>query len=237
MRVLLVNANTDAGMTDRLIALAEAQAQAGVSFRGATGRFGARYIASRAASAIAAHAALDAYAAEGAGCDAVLLACFGDPGLDALREVAPVPVVGLADASGEAACRIGRRFGVVTGGAAWAPMLREFYAARGLGQRLAGVRTVAPSGGEIARDPDAALDLLAAACRECAEADGAEVVVLGGAGLAGLASRLEGRVGVPVLCSVETGLRAVLAATRQPQPPRPSVEAVGLSPELARLLS
>lgn len=80
----------------------------------------------------------------------MLLACFGDPGLDALREVAPIPVVGLADAAGEAAIRLGRRFGVVTGGAAWAPMLTEFYAARGLADRLAGC---APSRRPALRSP------------------------------------------------------------------------------------
>lgn len=237
MAILLLNGNTDETMTGRLLGMARAMAPAGVEFRGATARFGARYIASRAASAIAAHAALDAYAAEGAGADAVLLACFGDPGLDALREVAPVPVVGLADASAEAACRIGRRFGVVTGGAAWGPMLEEFFAARSLSSRLAGVRTVAPSGADIARDPEGALGVLAQACRDSAEIDGADVVVLGGAGLAGLAPRLEGRVRVPVLCSVTLGIRAVLSATRHALPPRAPVETTGLSPELARLLS
>jgi Asp/Glu/hydantoin racemase len=238
MRVLLINANTDAAITGRLVAIATAMAPSGLVFAGATARFGARYIASRAASAIAAHAALDAFAAEGAGADAVLLGCFGDPGLDALREVSAVPVVGLAEAAAAAALRLAPRFGVVTGGAAWGPMLAEFYAARGLGAALAGVRTVAPSGGEIARDPEGALDLLAAACRASAAEDGAGVVVLGGAGLAGLAPRLAGRVPVPVLCSVETGVRAVIEAcgtARAGTPPAP-VETTGLSPALARLL-
>jgi Asp/Glu/hydantoin racemase len=237
MTILLLNGNTDEGMTGRLLGMARGMAPPGVAFRGATARFGARYIASRAAAAIASHAVLDAYAAEGAGAEAVLLACFGDPGLDALREVAAVPVVGLADASAEAACRLGRRFGVVTGGAAWKPMLEEFFAGRGLSARLAGVRTVAATGAEIARDPEAALGLLAAACRESAELDGADVVVLGGAGLAGLAPRLEGRVPVPVLCSVSVGIRAVLAATRPAAPPPAPVETTGLSPELKALLS
>jgi Asp/Glu/hydantoin racemase len=237
MRILVLNANTTEAITDRLVAMAQAAAPAGTTFTGATGRFGARYIASRAASAIAAHAALDAYAAYGQGCDAVLLACFGDPGLEALREVAPVPVVGLADASAEAACRLGRRFGVVTGGAAWGPMLTEFFAARGMASRLAGVRTVAPSGGDIARDPEGSLALLAEACRASAEQDGADVVVLGGAGLAGLAPKLEGRVPVPVLCSVMTGVHAVLDAARVAPRDRSPVETIGLSPELARLLA
>jgi Asp/Glu/hydantoin racemase len=239
MRVLLINANTTEAITDRLVAIAAGIAPPGVRFIGATGRFGARYIASRAASAIAAHAALDAYAEHGAGADAVLLGCFGDPGLDALRELAPVPVIGLADASAEAAMRVARRFGVVTGGAAWGPMLTEFFAARGLAARLAGVRTVAPTGGQIAADPEGALALLAEACEASAAGDGAEAVILGGAGLAGLAAKLEGRVRVPVICSVEAGIRATIAALGQP-PAAPHahepVETVGLSPALARRL-
>ena len=234
MRILLINANTTASITDKLVAIANGMAPAGVVFEGATGRFGARYIASRAASAIAAHAALDAWAEHGAGVDAVLIGCFGDPGLDALRELAPVPVLGLADAAAAAAG--GRRFGVVTGGSAWKPMLEEFFATRGVGAQLAGVRTVAPSGGEIARDPEGALASLAAACRASAEEDGAEVVILGGAGLAGLAARLATRVPVPVLCSVEEGVRAAIAAIGHGPAgliPHQPVESIGLSPALA----
>jgi allantoin racemase len=237
MRILLINANTTASITDKLVGIANGIAPSGIVFEGATGRFGARYIASRAASAIAAHAALDAWAEHGAGVDAVLIGCFGDPGLDALRELAPVPVLGLADAAAAAAG--GRRFGVVTGGAAWKPMLEEFFATRGVGAQLAGVRTVAPSGGEIARDPEGALALLAAACRASAEEDGAEVVILGGAGLAGLAARLAARVPVPVLCSVEEGVRAAIAAIgRGPAGliPHQPVESIGLSPALAARL-
>ena len=238
MRLLLINANTTASITDRLVSIARALAPPGAVVDGVTGRFGARYIASRAASAIAAHAALDAYAAHGAGADAVLIACYGDPGLDALRELAPVPVLGLADASAAAALRLGRRFGVVTGGAAWKPMLEEFFAARGLAGGLAGVRTVAPTGGDIARDPEGSVALLAAACRAAAVEDGAEVVVLGGAGLAGLAGAVATQVPVPVLCSVEEGLRAAFAAmgrAGEGTPPAP-VETIGLSAELAALL-
>jgi Asp/Glu/hydantoin racemase len=236
MRILLINANTNEAITENLVAIANGMAPPGARFAGATARFGARYIASRAAAAIAAHAALDAYAEHGAGADAVLLGCFGDPGLDALREIASVPVIGLADASAQAAIAIGGRFGVVTGGAAWKPMLEEFFGARGYAPRLAGVRTVAPSGGDIARDPDGALPLLRAACLACA-ADGAGAVVLGGAGLAGLAPRLD--VGVPVICSVEAGMRAALSALGQ-HAAKSSLaaptETVGLSTALATRL-
>ena len=238
MRILLINPNTTPAITEA-VTRAAAAAVREAQFVPATGRFGARYIASRAAAAVAAHAALDAYAEHGEGCDAVYLACFGDPGLLALKELASVPVVGMAEASCHLACTLGRRFAIVTGGERWGPMLEEFVAALGLSRRLAGIRTVAPTGAEIARDPDGALGMLAQACRDCA-ADGAEAVILGGAGLAGLAEQIAG-VPVPVLCSVAAGARAAAAAAalgprkaeRGSLAAPPPVETVGLSPALA----
>ena len=163
MRILLINPNVTQAVTDLVAAHVRRIAGPAVTVVPATGRFGARYIASRAAAAIAAHATLDAYAEHGAGYDAVYLACFGDPGLLALRDIAPVPVVGMAEAACREAARDGRRFGIVTGGTAWQPMLAEFVAVLGLGDRLAGIRATPATGGEIAREPDAALEALAAA--------------------------------------------------------------------------
>ena len=238
MRILVINPNTTEAVTERVVEHVRRIAPS-ATIVPATGRFGARYIASRAAAAIAGHAALDAYAAFGADCDAVYLACFGDPGLLALREIAPVPVVGMAEAACREAAAAGR-FSIVTGGTAWQPMLSEFVALLGLSDRLAGIRATNATGGEIHRDPDAALADLVAACRACAEADGAQTVILGGAGLAGLAERIRPEVPVPVLCSVEAGTRAVLAAAAQPGPApsrhRPT-DVTGLSPALARLLA
>lgn len=238
MRILLINPNTTAAVTDILHRHVSALLAEGDSVVPVTGRFGARYIASRAAFAIAAHAALDLLAEHVAGCDAVYLGCFGDPGLPALREVSPVAVVGMAEASCHAACARGERFAIVTGGVLWKPMLTEMVAALGLAGRFAGVRTIAPTGDRIARDPDAALAALAAACMDCA-ADGADVVILGGAGLAGLAARLQPAVSVPVLCSVEVGMRAAIAVARAPKTrsgrPDP-VESTGLGAGLSALL-
>lgn len=239
MRLLLINPNTTQAVTALVAARARETAGPGVEIVPVTGRFGARYISSRAAAAVAAHAALDAFAEHGEGCDAVCLACFGDPGLLALKELSPVPVVGMAEASCHAACLLGRRFGIVTGGALWGPMLTEFVAALGLSERLAGVHAVAPTGGEIARDPDAALDLLAGACRDAAGA-GADVVILGGAALAGLAERVAHRSPVPLVCSTRAAVEAAVALGRRggarPVRAAPPVESLGLSDALARAL-
>jgi allantoin racemase len=239
LRILLINPNTTESVTALVADHARSIAGDAATFVPVTGRFGANYISSRAAAAIAGHAALEALAEHVAGCDAVYLACFGDPGLAALKEVSPVPVVGMAEASCLEACNRGRRFAIVTGGALWGPMLTEFVAGLGLSERLAAVRTIAPTGDQIARDPDAALAQLAAACAACAAEDGADVVILGGAALAGLAARIQPSVPIPVLCSVEAGTRAAIAAAscaNQRVSAPPALDSVGLGPDLAKLL-
>lgn len=242
MRLLLINPNTTASITDLVAGRAREILGAEAEILAVTGRFGPRYIASRAAAAIAGHAALDALAEHGDGCDAVLLACFGDPGLRALQELSPVPVIGMADASCHLACLLGQRFSIVTGGERWGPMLEEFVASLGLSSRLASIRTVAPTGAAIAAEPARSIAALAESCATCAEQDGADVVILGGAGLAGLAGQVGAKVPVPVICSTEAGLRATLAVARlRSAKPKagtlaqtPPVETVGLAPDLAR---
>jgi Asp/Glu/hydantoin racemase len=101
---------------------------------------------------------------------------------------------------------------------------------------------VAPTGAEIAADPEAALALLAGACRAAVTEHGASSVILGGAGLAGIAGRIAGRVPVPLIDSLaasvalaETLVRAgVRKAATGAFAATPAVETVGLSPALAR---
>ena len=239
MRILVINPNTTESITRSMVNYLASISGEGVGFVPVTGRFGARYISSRAAAAIAGHAALDALAAHEAGCDAVYLACFGDPGLAALKEVSPVPVIGMAEAACIEAARDGRRFGIVTGGALWKPMLEEFVATLGLSQQLASVQTVAPTGDQIARDPDAALSVLAEACNACSRTAGAEIVILGGAALAGLNRKVQLLVDTPVLCSVEAGAKAAIAAAvekRRNVRAAPPIASVCLSPALTTLI-
>src|SRR6266436_800421 len=82
----MINPNTSATITEILAARMREIAGPGVTILPVTGRFGAPYIASRATAAIAGHAALDALAEHVLDCDVVYLACFGDPGLAALRK-------------------------------------------------------------------------------------------------------------------------------------------------------
>jgi Asp/Glu/hydantoin racemase len=211
-RILIINPNTTRSVTDR-VAEACRQAHPDLQWTGATARFGAPYIASEATYAVAAHAVLDSFefeVAQHGPFDAVLIACFGDPGLLALREVAGVPVVGLAQASFEAAGRRGP-FAVVTGGRAWEPMLRRFARMHQLDAQLRGIFTIALTGAQVAADPGRAQQDLIAACQLGLDA-GATTVVLGGAGLAGMAAVLQPQLGAPVLDNVLLGAQAVSAA-------------------------
>jgi len=250
MRLLLLNGNTDPAITalmmDRAAEALPRLGLAGVTLDPATARFGARYIASRAAAAIAGHAVLDAVAEQvgpdnPAGYGAVLLACFGDPGLEAAKELCPVPVVGMAEASLAVALRMaeGRPVALLTGGAAWVPMLEAFALVHGHERDRVRVHAVSIRGDRIARDPETALAPLADAGR-AAVADGAAVVVLGGAGLAGLAGRLAPRVpGAAVLDSLDCLLAegtAAVGASRAGRERPGAVETQGLSPALAAAL-
>jgi allantoin racemase len=209
-RILVINPNTTESVTALVMRDVGAVAKNNLVLVPATAAFGSSYISSEVSYAIAAHAAIDCFEREGNGCDGVLLACFGDPGLFALRELCRGPVTGLAEASMSRVARRTVRFSVVTGGAAWSGMLQRLAAGLGLQASLASVRTVALDGGEIARNPSGALDMLAAACEAAALHDGANEVILGGAGLAGLAPQIQARCSVPLVDSVVAATEELL---------------------------
>jgi allantoin racemase len=209
-RILVINPNTSGSVTALLRAHVQAAAP-GAEVQAVTAPFGAAYIVDERSHAIAAHAAVNAWTAacaEGEP-DAVLIGCFGDPGLFALRECSSAPVAGLAEASFTEAARRGR-FAVVTGGERWGPMLQRLALVLGHGDALAGIHTVAPTGAQLAADPAAARALLAQACREAVGRFDAKAVIVGGAGLAGMAAALQPQVDIPLIDSVAAGARAIL---------------------------
>lgn len=240
-QLLVINPNTSASVSALLQRHVQAAAGPQVAVRTVTARFGAPYIACEASYAVAAHAALDAWAhalAQPAPApDAVLIGCFGDPGLMALRESSPAPVTGLAEAALIAAARHGR-YAIVTGGARWRAMLQRLAQALGQAQALAAIHTVAPTGAELAADPAAAQALLTRACHDALRQTGAQALILGGAGLAGMAAAVQEQIGVPVIDSVHAGAHWALHAPPQPpQRPHPRFDAAwsGVSPAMTAL--
>lgn len=214
--LLVINPNTSGSVTQLLAHHVQAAAGDATRVRTLTARFGAPYIADEASFAVAGHAVLDAWAtalAEGPAPDAVLIGCFGDPGLLALQEASPVPVTGLAEGAMHQAARLGR-FAIVTGGVKWRPMLQRLAQATGLAQPLADILTVAPTGAQMAADPEGAKAVLVQACLEAAALPGVQSVILGGAGLAGLAAQIQPAVPVPVIDSVAAATQEALSRPR-----------------------
>ncbi|MBP0466662.1 aspartate/glutamate racemase family protein [Roseomonas sp. PWR1] len=222
MRILVINSNTTDSVTDRIGAAARAVASPGTEIEAVSAPFGLPLIVTRADWLVAGPATLAALAARRGTYDAAVIACFGDPGLDAAKELVDVPVLGISEAAFHAACMLGRRFGVVSFTAALRPMFEECLAHHGLTARCAGFRMGPPFAGDPGRVAEERLDLLAALCAESAEQDGAEAIILAGGPLAGIAPLLQPRVAVPLLDGTQAAVRLAEAmAGLMPRSPRP----------------
>jgi Asp/Glu/hydantoin racemase len=247
--LLILNPNTSPSVTALLEAAARRAASGlpqPVHVRAATAAFGPRYITGEVGAAVAAHAAMEAYATavqHDGPPSAVLLGCFGDPGLFALRALSAAPVLGLAEASMRAAAAHGP-FLVLTGGAAWVPMLQRLAQALPLPAPMLGVHALPRSGGEMAAQPQQAVEWLAEAGAQALRRwPDARTLLLGGAGLAGLAAPLAGRLPVPVLDNVDLALHEALRVALAPEPNQTGAVAAveagpwsGLGPGLAAIL-
>lgn len=209
-RLLLINPNTTEAMTERIAGQARRFAPADVRIETRTAAFGHAVIASRASYAIAAHAALEAYASAGGGFDAVILACFGDPGLEALREVASEPVYGLAEASFREADARGAPFAVLTLGRAWIAMLEERVSLARVGAPFLGVFAADGDGLDAARDAGGVVARLQGLADEAVRA-GAQTLILGGAALAGFAAGLRSQA--RLVDGLEAAMRAACRRT------------------------
>lgn len=215
--VLVINPNTSDAVTRALTQhLAHGLPQAQVQVHGVTAAFGAPYIADERSFCVAGHAVIDAWeraqaTAPASGYAAVLVGCFGDPGLDALGEVCTVPVLGLAEASMRTLAAQGKqRVAVVTGGEKWKPMLERWCratghdAGRGMQSAcITEVRALPSNGAQMMQSPEAALAQLAPVCLHSLRESQAQAVLLGGAGLAGMGVRLRAQLDIPVWDCVE----------------------------------
>ena len=117
--------------------------------------------------------------AEEEGYDAAIVGCFGDPGLDAFRELTEMLVVGPGESSFLAAAMLGHSFSVVTVTASVIASTKREVRNAGVGDKLASVRVVETPVLELARDRGATLDKLVAEGRLALEVDGADTLVLG----------------------------------------------------------
>jgi Asp/Glu/hydantoin racemase len=127
-----------------------------------------------------------------------VIACFGDPGLHALRDATALPVLGIQESAVSVALTLGQRFGVIAILPASIPRHLRAFGAMGVRDRLAGDRALGLTVAELA-EPGRTLNAMIATGRTLRDSDGADVLIMGCAGMAAYRDRLEAETGLPVV--------------------------------------
>lgn len=209
MRLHVINPNTSPELTASIAETARAVVSPGTIVTAVNPMRGPAVIEGSYDETLAAYALVEeVIRAEKEGApDAYVIACFGDPGLEAVRELTDKPVVGIAEAAIQLSSFVGATFSMVSTLPRVRKHLYDLVRRAGAMDRLASLKT--PHLGVLAfhEDGDAAQATLERVAREAVQEDGAEVVVLGCAGMAGLAHRLTAELGVPVIDPVEAACR------------------------------
>jgi Asp/Glu/hydantoin racemase len=136
---------------------------------------------------------------------AVVVACFADPGLASLRESLALPVFGIAESGFSIALTKGDRFGIISIRSGAIPRHRRHIASLGLSARLAGDRAIDMGVGEL-RGGDRVMARLVEVGARLKREDGADVLVLGCAGLGRYRKPLGDRLGLPVVDPVQAAV-------------------------------
>ncbi|MGJ0203610.1 aspartate/glutamate racemase family protein [Leucobacter sp. gxy201] len=200
MRFLVINPNTSAGMTAAIAEECRKVAAPGTIIDAISPEYGPRSIETHTEDAIAAAATIDAVLKHREdGYDAIIVACFIDPALMAIREIVDVPVIGIAEAAAHLAALVAPRFSVVTVMRRLEHQIAATIDRSGLADRCASVRSIDLSVLGLEEDIDATLAAMEQESRRAIEEDGAEAILLGCAGLGPLDKELQARLGVPVL--------------------------------------
>ena len=245
MRLLLINPNISESVSELIRAEAQRSAAPGTELTVLTAAFGVAYIETRMEALVGAYAAAELAAEHGPAHDAVIVAAFGDPGVAGIRELLSVPVLGLTESALASACLLGHRFSIIAISQRIQAWYREVVQANGLAGRLASIRALdqpLADIGAVQQDHSARLQAL---CERAVNEDGADVIILAGAPLAGLARGLRGQLPVPVVDGVSSAVcHAQSLVTLQPGCARngsfapPPIKANrGLSEPLARALA
>ena len=150
------------------------------------------------------------------GADAFVVACFSDPGLHSARETTARPVMGISECAITTALTLGERFGIMAILPASVARHKRYIRQMGLEGRLAGDRPIGV--GVTGLNADGAEDevegRMTAVGRQLIEDDGADVLIMGCAGMARYRRRLEDTLGVPVLDPSQAAVAQAIAAVR-----------------------
>lgn len=151
--------------------------------------------------------------AEATGYDAAIIGCYGDPGLDAAREIVSIPVIGPGEASMLFAAMVGRKFSIVTILRSVFPALEAIADRLGVSKNLASMKEVGIHVLDLAKDTEHSMRMLTRAGKEAVEQDGADTLVLGcmSEAFLGFDKKISKELGVPVINPVLASVRSAEA--------------------------
>lgn len=198
MRILIVNPNTTAGMTANIAVAARRIAAPGTEIVALTSPHGPASIEGYYDEAMSLAGLLQAVR-EAQDYEAVIIACFDDTGLDALRCLTDKPVVGIGEAGYRMAAMLCNKFSVVTTLARSVPALEHNLMRYGMDRQCQRVRSSEVPVLELEHANPAAYKKIEDEIGRAIAEDRAEAIVLGCAGMADLAAAMSERFGVPVL--------------------------------------
>lgn len=206
MRLLVVNPNISDNVTELIRAEAERSAAPTTELLVRTAAHGVEYIETRFEALLAAGAVAELIA-EHRDVDGVVVAAFGDPGMPALKEFVDVPVIGITEAALCAAALQGHRFSIIAISHRITAWYSECVERFGFGSRLASIRSIKEALRDIGTVQNDFRAPLVELARLAAAEDGADVVILAGAPLAGLARDVAADIPVPVVDGIGAGIR------------------------------
>jgi allantoin racemase len=214
MRLLLINPNMTQAMTDTMAQIARTTAGDHAEIVAITASRGFPYIASRAEAQIAGGIVLEMIADNAAGFDAVVIAAFGDPGLAGARELFDLPIVGMADAAVMSAAMLGETFAVVTFSSVMTRWYTDCIKATGMGSRFCGVFTPAAHSIDVSMVRHSLRAEMIQLATDAALHDGADVIIMGGAPLAGLAPEFAPHVPAILVDPIAAAVAQAMAMAR-----------------------
>ena len=208
MHIRVINPNTPQAMTDTIGTAAKAVAASGTRISATQPDSGPVSIESHFDEAVSVLGVLDEIrAGEREGVDAYIIACFGDPGLNAARELTRAPVIGIAEAAFHAATLISTRFSVVTTLPRTTIIAEHLLDSYGMASRCRRVRAADIPVLELEENPDLALERIIEECLKAKQEDGIGAIVLGCGGMADLTPQISAAVGLPVVEGVTAAVK------------------------------
>jgi allantoin racemase len=214
MRICLINPNSTEEMTREMVGAARGVADTGTTVEGATAEGAPPTIEGYRDEVLGARAVVEILEGARDDFDAFVIGCFGDPGLQAAREISRRPVVGIAEASFMLALGLGYRFTILTNTDSDIPEMEELVRRYGLTERSAGVRAVSLGVAEADADRQGAFSAYRDAGEAAIRMDGAEVICLGCGPMLGLREQLEDSLGAPVIEGVPAAVLVVQSMVR-----------------------